>query len=138
MKDDIMDDLDDFMSEVNAPDSIVSLPAQFDDVVDIVVNQQREASDNFVAICEGGSNEEILRAMQQMQQSDGNEFWTKFLQPQIEYEPIAPKVEAALNKIQKGNKMPIEDQNKLMEMNKIRKLDMQLASMAKKIQTKKM
>jgi hypothetical protein len=27
MKDDIMDDLDDFMSEVNAPDSIVSLPA---------------------------------------------------------------------------------------------------------------
>ena len=79
MKDDIMDDLDDFMSEVNAPDSIVSLPAQFDDVVDIVVNQQREASDNFVAICEGGSNEEILRAMQQMQQSDGNEFWTKFL-----------------------------------------------------------
>jgi len=33
-----MDDLDDFMSEVNAPDSIVSLPAQFDDVVDIVVN----------------------------------------------------------------------------------------------------
>lgn len=38
MKDDIMDDLDDFMSEVNAPNSNVRLPAQFDDVVDIVVN----------------------------------------------------------------------------------------------------
>lgn len=60
-----------------------------------------------MAICEGGSNEEILRAMQQMQQSEGNEFWTKFLQPQIEYEPIAPKVEAALNQIEKGQKMTL-------------------------------
>jgi len=33
--------------------------------------------------------------------------------------------------------MTIEDSKKLKEMNKIRKLDMQLASMAKKIQTKK-
>lgn len=39
MKEDIIDDLDDFMSEVNAPESNVKLPAQFDEVVDIVVNQ---------------------------------------------------------------------------------------------------
>jgi hypothetical protein len=38
MKDEIMDELEDFMSEANAPNAMVKLPEQFEDVVDIVVD----------------------------------------------------------------------------------------------------
>lgn len=43
MKDEIIGELDDFMTEINDPNSneYVKLPDQFDDVVDIVVDQKR-------------------------------------------------------------------------------------------------
>ena len=40
MKDDIMGELNDFMSQVDASD--VAMPTQFDDVVDLVVQESRD------------------------------------------------------------------------------------------------
>jgi hypothetical protein len=40
MKDDIMGDLDDFMNQVAASD--VKLPEQFEEVVDLVVQESRD------------------------------------------------------------------------------------------------
>lgn len=64
-------------------------------------------------------------------------FWTKFLVPVEEPEPIADKVEHALNQIERGKpafasgkKQPADEENgkKGKEMSKIKRLDMQLAA----------
>ena len=41
-----MDDLDDFMSEIEQNDA-VAIPEQFDEVVDIVVDDEREKADQI-------------------------------------------------------------------------------------------
>jgi hypothetical protein len=41
-KDEIMDDLDEFMEEVSTNKALVKLPEQFDDVVDIVYDEKRD------------------------------------------------------------------------------------------------
>lgn len=42
-----MDDLEEFMDEVETQ-SLVTIPEQFDEVVDIVVNEQRDRGERIV------------------------------------------------------------------------------------------
>lgn len=67
--------------------------------------------------------------------NEGNQFWTKYLQPAsaIEYKPISQDVEAALNKHESEDlrKQKEEIKKKEAELIKIKTLDMQLAVMAK-------
>jgi hypothetical protein len=58
-----MDDLDEFMDEVQTPRALVKLPEQFDDVVEIVVDEKRDASDALVAMCQEGTNEQLMAAL---------------------------------------------------------------------------
>jgi len=94
-KNEIMDDLDDFMSEVDSG-QVVKLPDQFDEVVEIVAQEQRNQAERIFDISESGATpEEIALAMEEvMKANEGNQFWQKFLEPQaaIEYKPIAPQI----------------------------------------------
>ena len=42
-----MDDLDEFLEEVETS-SLVTIPEQFDEVVDIIANEQRERGEHIV------------------------------------------------------------------------------------------
>ncbi len=42
-----MDDLDEFLEDVET-NSMVTIPEQFDEVVDIIVNEQRERAEQIV------------------------------------------------------------------------------------------
>lgn len=57
-KDDIMDDLDDFMSEVETQ-NIVQLPENFDEVVDMVVAEKREQAEDVGYAMDKGNKEEL-------------------------------------------------------------------------------
>ena len=46
-KDEIMDELDEFMDDIETK-SLVTIPEQFDEVVDIVVNDEREKGERVV------------------------------------------------------------------------------------------
>lgn len=50
-----MDELDEFIDEVETK-SMVTLPEQFDEVVDIVVEEQREKAEHDLLIQEGRQN----------------------------------------------------------------------------------
>lgn len=67
-----MDELDDFMSQVDASD--VALPGQFDDVVDLVVQESRDQAQLIVDISDSGATpEEINKAVAEiLQQNEGN------------------------------------------------------------------
>jgi len=75
-----MDDLDDFMSEIETK-KIVQLPDQFEDVVDIVVNEQREKADAVGHAMDKGDNEQLQLALQELKEEgeESNPFWTRFL-----------------------------------------------------------
>ncbi len=72
MKNDIMGDLDDFMNQVAASD--VKLPEQFDEVVDLVVQESRDQAQGIIDIAESGATpEEIQQAMNEiLLQNEGN------------------------------------------------------------------
>lgn len=53
-----MDDLDEFMEEVESQ-SLVTIPEQFDDVVDIIVQEQRDKGEQIVENQERGNKEEV-------------------------------------------------------------------------------
>ncbi len=59
MKDDIMGDLDDFMNQVAASD--VKLPEQFDEVVDLVVQESRDQAQGIIDIAESGATPEEIQ-----------------------------------------------------------------------------
>lgn len=59
MKDEIMDDLDDFMSQVDNNEHIQK-PEQFDDVVDLVVQENREQALQLLDISESGATPEEI------------------------------------------------------------------------------
>jgi len=50
MKNDIMGDLDDFMNQVAASD--VKLPEQFDEVVDLVVQESRDKDQGIIVFAD--------------------------------------------------------------------------------------
>ena len=54
-----MDDLDDFMSEVDSG-QVVKLPEQFDEVVEIVAQESRNQNDRFLDIVESGATPEEI------------------------------------------------------------------------------
>ena len=61
-KDDIMDDLDDFMSEVDKS-KIVKLPDNFEEVVDLVVAEKRDQADDVGHAMDKGNKEELQLAL---------------------------------------------------------------------------
>ena len=67
MKDEICDDLDDFVSEVDHNEA-VEMPQQFDQVVDIVVNSEREKAEKIEATASefGEESEKFKDAMEEL------------------------------------------------------------------------
>lgn len=56
-KDEIMDELEEFMDDVETQ-SIVADSEQFDDVVDIIANEQRERGEQIVELQENGMTQD--------------------------------------------------------------------------------
>ena len=94
-----MDDLDDFVSEVDHNEA-VDMPAHIDQVVDIVVNQERERVERVEAtVSEYGEDSQQLKdAMDELAVDEANPFWKRLLEPETAYgvdvtKPIAPVLE---------------------------------------------
>lgn len=105
MKDEICDDLDDFVSEVDHNEA-VEMPGQghMDQVVDIVVNQEREKAEKIDAAASefGEESVQFREAMEEIDASEANPFWKRLLEPENAYgidlnHQIAPVLEKALN-----------------------------------------
>ena len=81
-KDEILGDLDEFMEEVEA-DENVHIPAQFEEVVDIVMNEERDKAERIEELGENSTDQnELAKAMEELAADDANPFWKRFLQPQ--------------------------------------------------------
>ena len=98
-----MDDLDDFMSEVEQNDN-VQMPKQFDDVVDIVVDDEREKGEQIQDVKDafGEDSKQFEEAMADLAADDENPFWKRLLQPDKAYgidlnKEIAPVIQEALD-----------------------------------------
>ena len=98
-----MDDLDDFMSEVEHNDN-VQMPKQFDDVVDIVVDDEREKGEQIQDVKDafGEDSKQFEEAMADLAADDANPFWKRLLQPDKAYgidlnKEIAPVIQEALD-----------------------------------------
>ena len=74
-----MDDLDEFLEDVETQ-SIIGDSDQFNDVVDIIANEQRERGEQIVEYQENGMNDqEVSDATAETLDENGNPFWMKFL-----------------------------------------------------------
>ena len=103
MKDEICDDLDDFVSEVDHNEA-VQMPGHVDQVVDIVVNQERERADKIEAAASefGEESQQFREAMEEIDADEANPFWKRLLEPEKAYgvdltKAVAPSIERALN-----------------------------------------
>ena len=103
LKDEICDDLDDFVSEVDHNEAI-EMPQHFDQVVDIVVNNERDRAEKIEATASeyGEDSQQFRDAMEELEVNDANPFWQRLLAPEKAYgvdvsQPIAPVLEQALN-----------------------------------------
>ena len=73
-----MDDLDEFMDDFETK-SMVTIPEQFDEVVDIIAQEQRERGEQMVEYQEKGMNdEEASEAASEVLDENGNPFWMRF------------------------------------------------------------
>jgi hypothetical protein len=116
-----MNDLDEFMDDTK---SLVTIPEQFDDVVDIVINEQRERGEQIVESQMRGRTKE----QQEIYDETGKPFWMKFLKADYlgENEP-----ENANSKVQKEGQIlakklsELTDKEKKIQkaLEKIRMLD---------------
>lgn len=145
-KDEIKDDLDEFLDEVDSK-SIITNQDQFDDVVDIIANEQRERGEQIVDYQEKGmADEQLSEAASEVLDENGKPFWMKFFKadyledsdpvtaPAIEQQkPGAPKgKQINVPKQIKGKKLTPEEQEKVRkELEKVRKLDAMLAQKTK-------
>ena len=89
MKDEICDDLDDFVSEVDHNEN-VEIPQHMDQVVDIVVNNEREKADKIDAAASefGEESMQFREAMEEIEPADekppsslkwsGESFWSAY------------------------------------------------------------
>ena len=81
-----MDDLDEFMSEIDNSDA-VAIPQQFDEVVDIVVDSERERAEQVEEAKEkfGEDSKLFEEAMAELSVDDANPFWKRLLEPEKAY-----------------------------------------------------
>ena len=132
-KDEILNDLDDFMSEVESSQLVTIPQQQLADVVDIVADEERSKADNLVNAYMKGDQQQISETQQEMDH-ELNPFWAKFLQPEKHYAvsatEIAPTIEKALNQLEESKVNKID--RRAQEMQKIRALETQLAELNKK------
>ena len=103
MKDEICDDLDDFVSEVDHNEA-VDMPGHVDQVVEIVVNQERDRAEKVDAAASefGEESQQFRDVMDELEVSDASPFWKRLLEPDKAYginmnQQIAPVLEKALN-----------------------------------------
>ena len=74
-----MDDLDEFLEDVETQ-SIIGDSDQFNDMVDIIANEQRERGEQIVEYQENGMNDqEVSDAASEALDENGNPLWMKFL-----------------------------------------------------------
>ena len=80
------------------------MPQHVDQVVDIVVGQERERAEKIEATASeyGEDSTQFKEAMEELDASDANPFWKRLLEPDKAYgvdlnQPIAPILEKALN-----------------------------------------
>ena len=80
------------------------MPGHVDQVVDIVVNQERERADKIDAAASefGEESQQFRDAMEEIDADDANPFWKRLLEPEKAYgidltKAVAPSIERALN-----------------------------------------
>eukprot|EP00347_Sterkiella_histriomuscorum_P021750 403332895 len=130
-KDEIMGDLDDFMDEMETQ-SLVTIPEQFDDVVDFVVNEERDKAEMLVQDRmqnDGKYDEEIY-------DDTGKPMWMQFFKEDYLGESKSQNLNLSLKNqgkemSKKLNELTEKEQKMAREMEKIRKLDAQLAQQSK-------
>ena len=67
------------MDEVES-NTNVKIPEQFEDVVDIVMNEERQRTDVLESLEESCTDQnELAKAMEELAAGDANPFWKKFL-----------------------------------------------------------
>jgi hypothetical protein len=95
-----MDDLDEFIDDVETQ-SLVTIPEQFDEVVDIIAQEQREKGEQIVDAQERGK-----KPSDEVEQLDenGNPFWMKFIRADYLGESGNAKNQANSNKIKNNQK----------------------------------
>lgn len=130
--------------------SIITNQDQFDDVVDIIANEQRERGELIVEYQEKGMvDEQLSEAASEVLDENGKPFWMKFFkadyledsdpvqrQPQLEQKTggamSAKGKQINVPKQIKGKKLTPEEQEKVRsELEKVRKLDAMLAQKTK-------
>ena len=91
-KDEIMDDLDEFMDDVETK-SLITIPEQqFDDVVDIIAQESRERGEQVVEMQENNKDfDQISEAASEVLDEKGNPFWMKFFKADYLGEKEEPK-----------------------------------------------
>lgn len=136
-----MDDLDEFMDEVET-NSMLTIPEQFDEVVDIIANEQREKGEQVVDAQERGDT----KPGEEIYDETGKPFWMKFIKSdylnesenstynKIVGRPTNNQSSGAIKQsgeitAQKGkiNEILQKEEKLRREMEKIRKLDTELA-----------
>ena len=85
------------MEEVES-NTNVQIPEQFEEVVDIVMNEERDKAEQLEELGQNSTDQnELAKAMEELAAGDANPFWKKFLQPQQNYgideKPLAPIIE---------------------------------------------
>lgn len=80
MKDEICDDLDDFVSEIDHNDA-VEIPQHLDQVVEIVVSNERDKAEKIDAAASeyGEDSERFKDAMEELEANEANPFWKRLL-----------------------------------------------------------
>ncbi len=100
-----MDDLDEFMDDVETK-SLVTIPEQFDEVVDIIAQEQRERGEQIVEYQEKGLTvaeveDTISEAGTEILDENGKPFWMKFFKADYLEDDNNNKPSNTINK--KGN-----------------------------------
>ena len=134
-----MDDLDEFMDDVET-NSLITIPEQqFEDVVDIIAQESRERGEQIVEMQENNrDSDQVSEAATEVLDENGKPFWMKFFKADYlaETEPkLDPKVTKDKNSSstqQQRISEILQKQEKIRrEFEKIRKLDAELAQKTK-------
>lgn len=97
-----MDDLDEFLEEVET-DGLVTIPEQFDEVVEIIANEQRERGEHIVDLQEKGMSDlESSEMASEVLDENGKPFWMKFFKQ--DYLAAEDQESVELNAKNKPNK----------------------------------
>ena len=133
-----MDDLDEFMDDVET-NSLITIPEQqFEDVVDIIAQESRERGEQVVEMQENNRDfDQISEAATEVLDENGKPFWMKFFkadylaETEPKPDPKATKDKNSSTQQQRISEILQKQEKIRREFEKIRKLDAELAQKTK-------